>query len=427
MPETINGWLNPFFISLLTSTGIGLIIGIEREFNAVAEKDHDHFAGIRTFPLVAVLGCVITFLSQNGADWLLVVATAAFIALVGVAYYISSIAGQHGVTTEVSLILTFLLGAMTAMEFIREALVVAVITTTLLSLKGKFQAIISQVTEEEIFALVKFIILCMLLFPFLPDEQYGPNGLFNPREIGLVIVLVTGLSFAGYLLAKFAGTGKGTLLTALLGGLISSTAVTWVLSSRSKESDRSFSNIYAAGISLASAVMFIRVALVTFIFNKDVFILLIIPCVLMAVSQGVFAYFLSRGNVKPASESALKLGNPINLLNALGFGVIYVGIGLLVFYSDKHLGNQGLYISGLISGLADVDAITISMAKFAHASSKTEVSVAVIVIAMMSNTLVKGCISYFKGSREMGKKAALALGTAIATGGTYVLIRQLFF
>jgi len=414
MQDVLSPYLSPYLLSLVVSTGIGLIIGLEREFRKANERDH--FAGIRTFPLAAILGCIITFASLSVTNWLIVVALFAFILFVSATYYIRSSSGHSGVTTEISLIIAFVLGAMTSLHLIREALAAAVITTTLLSLKGKFHTFIQTITEDELFAFIKFIILCMLLLPFLPDAHFGPGDILNPQEIGLIVVIVSSLSFIAYLLIKFTGTHKGILLTAFFGGLFSSTAVTWMLSSRSRADEQLNSTPYAAGIILAGSIMFLRAALVTLIFNKAIFLSLIMPCSLMFLTGLAFVIVLMRKEKDTQPFPEADLGNPINIVNALGFGILYIAIALLVYYANKYLGNRGLILSGLISGLADVDAITINISKLATVSGSITLSAIVILIAMTSNTIVKIGIALAKGAPRVRKSVSLGLGAAILAG-----------
>ena len=202
--DRLNDFLSPYLISIIVSTGIGLIIGLEREFRKTNEKDH--FAGIRTFPLVSLSGCAIAYIGDATSKWMVVAGLAAFMGLVTTTYVIRSSKGYTGMTTEISLIIAFVLGMMASQQLIKEALAIMVITTTLLTLKGKFHSFVLKITEEELFAFVKFIILCLLLFPFLPDVDYGPDGILNPRDIGLIVVIVSALSFITYLLIKFTGT-----------------------------------------------------------------------------------------------------------------------------------------------------------------------------------------------------------------------------
>jgi uncharacterized membrane protein (DUF4010 family) len=420
MPDALSPLITPYLLSLLVATGIGLIIGLEREFRKIPEKDH--LAGIRTFPLVSILGCTTTYIALSISPWVLVGASFAFILFVSTTFYVRASPGHSGITTEISLIITFALGAMSSLQLTKEALAAAVITTTLLSLKGQFHTFISKITEDELFAFIKFIVLAMLLFPFLPDTHYGPDGIVNPQEIGLIVVIVSSLSFVGYLLVKFSGTQKGILLTAFFGGLFSSTAVTWVFSSRSHTPGSPHADLYAAGITLASSIMFLRVALVTLIFNKTLFLAVLGPCIVMSVTGFGFAFFLARNTKKIEATSEVELGNPVNILNAFGFGLLYVCISFLVLYANEYMGNKGLVLSGLISGLADVDAITISMSKFAGVAEKITVSALVIIVAAISNTLIKIIISSVKGSRELKRKVSLSLGVTILTGALYILV-----
>jgi uncharacterized membrane protein (DUF4010 family) len=422
MHDTINNFLTPYIMGLLVATGIGLIIGLEREFDVDTK---DKFAGIRTFPIISIFGCIVTFLSQALSPWILIVSFPGLLLFISIAYYAKSQKGDLGLTTSLTLLLAYILGIMSALHYIREALAATVLIITLLSLKTKLHAIVARITQEELFAFVKFTVLALLILPFLPDAKYGPNGLLNPRDIGFVVVIVSSLSFLGYLLIKFGSAEKGILLTAFLGGLFSSTAVTWVFSSKSKESPE-LSSHYGAGIVLASSVMFIRVTVVTFLFNKDILSVLWLPCVLMSITGSVAVYIIIRNSKKKIAKQEIQLGNPLNLLNALSFGLLFVGISFMVYYANVYLGTSGLYLSGLISGLTDVDAISISMSKFALATSKIDLSVNVIVIAILSNTIVKLFISVFKGSPQVKKKIAFSFGAIVLVGGTFILIKNLF-
>lgn len=422
MEDVVDRYISPFLLSLLVSTGIGLIIGLEREFRKAGEKDH--LAGLRTFPLVAILGCIITYISSALTPWLVVATLFAFMLFVGASYYRRYSPERPGITTEVSLIITFILGAMTSLQLIRDALAAAVITTTLLSLKGKFDKFVSTITEEELFAFIKFIILCMLLLPFLPDKQLGPGGILNPREIGFVVVIVTSISLTAYLLIKFTGAYKGILLTALFGGLFSSTAVTWTLSIRSSMPGQSGGAPYAQGIILAGSLMFLRVALVALIFNQALFVPLLLPCLAMFLTGLAFVLYY-REREKDVPAVTLDLGNPTNIINALTFGLMYIVIALLVYYGNEYFGNQGLLLTGLISGFVDVDAITINISKLTTATAGINLAVSVILTAMASNTIVKVGITIVKASRDVKMKVAIALGTAIAAGVLTMLIKSL--
>ncbi|MDO6472579.1 MgtC/SapB family protein [Maribacter sp. 1_MG-2023] len=411
--------LDPYILGVLISLGIGLILGLEREYNNL--KEDKGFAGIRAFPIVAIIGFTLGSLTETYSTWLPIIGLGAFIFFLGFNHlYKETVEYERSFTTNIALIATLILGLMVSAEYYRNAVATAVIIVTLLSLKTRFHTVIRNITSDELFALIKFSIIALLILPFLPNNNYGPNELINPFEIGSIIVIVSFLNFIGYFLVKFVGSKKGILLTAILGGLISSTAVTWSYASRSVESPE-LSRKYAAGIIIASAIMFPRLALLTYIFNSALFMYVAIPFAVFSVICLIVSLILIKEDTnKP--DTNINLGNPMNLLNAIGFGVIYVVILFAVFYSNQYFGESGLYYSALIAGLADTDAITISLAKFASDTEKIKLASSVIVTAVMSNMLVKLGIALFKGSKVTGKLVGYTFAGIIVIGVLYVVI-----
>ena len=415
--EGISEFTDSYILGVLISMGIGLIIGLEREYDKLKDQG---FAGIRTFPIVAILGFSLENLTDKFSVWILIIGLGAFILFLAFNHiYQKQEEYGKGLTTNLALIATFVLGIMVSAQYYRDAVATAVIIVTLLSLKTRFRTVISNITSEELFAFIKFSIISLLILPFLPNKVYGPSALLNPFEIGSIVVIVSFLNFIGYFLVKYVGSKKGILLTAILGGLISSTAVTWSYASRSEESPE-LSKKYAAGIIIASAIMFPRLALLTYIFNGDLLMYLALPFSLLTIICIVVSLVLIQRDTKKP-DTNIKLGNPLNILNAIGFGAIYVVILFAVFYSNKFFGESGLYYSALISGLADTDAITISMAKFSLDSEKLELASLVIIAAISSNMLVKLGISIFKGSKTTGKLVGYTFGSIILVGVIYIL------
>ena len=419
--QSISEALDPYILGVFISMGIGLILGLEREYTNL--KRESGFAGIRAFPIVAILGFTLGSLTVLFSFWLSIIGLGTFILFLGFNnFYKEEYNFNRSFTTNLALIATFVLGLMVSAEYYRNAVATAVIIVTLLSLKTRFHSVISNITSEELFAFVKFSIIALLILPFLPNNTYGPNDLINPFEIGSIIVIVSFLNFIGYFLVKFVGSKKGILLTAILGGLISSTAVAWSYASRSIESPE-LSKKYAAGIVIASAIMFPRLAFLIYIFNNTLLTYLALPFGIFTLICLIVSLILIKDNTdKP--ETDIKLGNPMNLLNALGFGVIYVIIQLAVFYSNKLFGESGLYYSALIAGLADTDAITISLAKFALDGEKLKLTSSVIVAATLSNMLVKLGITVLKGSKITGKLVGYTFGGIIIIGILFSFINH---
>lgn len=408
MHEILNNLLTPFLLSLIIAVGIGFIIGLEREFDNLS--GNEHFAGLRAFALMAVLGCIVAFLSQEFETSVIIAAIPSVIIFISVFHYTKIKKDNFGIVTELSLLLVFLLGILSGYHLIKEALAVAVIASALLTLKSKFREAVRRITSDELYAFIRFALLAFLLLPYLPDKGFGPSGILNPQNIGFVVVIVSSLSFAGYFIIKFFGEKKGILFTAFFGGTFSSTAVTWVFSSRSKENEN-LSFLYAAGILIASAVMFARVAVVAAIFSMEVFMWLVIPCALMMACSLVFAYFIAKRNAPQSHQSGenVSLGNPLDLMNALMFGLQYIAITLIVYYANFFLGTKGLFLTGLISGLADVDAINISASKLSLVQITPSVAAIVVLLAVISNTVFKIGECMIKGSSKLRMQVLYAL------------------
>jgi uncharacterized membrane protein (DUF4010 family) len=404
-----------YLTSLFVSIGLGLIIGLEREFRLVSQKDR--FAGIRTFPLVTILGSIVGLLSQTTSPWLTVIALFGMILFAGIAYFVRSSSGHTGITTEVTIVIAFVLGVMCSAGLLKEALAAAVVTTTFLSLKDVFHSFVSRITQEELFAFIKFAIISMLMLPFLPDQGYGPGEILNPWDIGVVIVTISILSFASYILMKFAGAQKGIIIASLLGGLISSTAVTWVFSGKSKN-DETRDSHYAVGIILASSIMPLRVSVVALIFVNSLFQQLVIPCALMSAAGLFYSYVLFRKKSASSHVQALDLDNPINLANAAYSTILYIGVLLLVYYSKIFFGQNGLLITGFVSGIADVDAITIAMS---NVISTSHLPIYIVILAMTSNNLLKIIIAATRAGDHIRSKIITGLSLIAIIGIAYML------
>jgi uncharacterized membrane protein (DUF4010 family) len=408
-----------YLTPLLVSIGLGLIIGLEREFRLVSQKDS--FAGIRTFPLVTILGYVIGLLGQTVSPWLTVMAVFGMMLFAGIAYFVRSSSGHTGITTEVTIIIAFVLGVMCSAGLLKEALAAAVLTTTFLSLKNVFHSFVSRITQEELFAFIKFAIISMLMLPYLPNEGFGPGKILNPWDIGVVIVTISLLSFVSYILMKAAGPQKGIIISSLLGGLISSTAVTWVFSGKSRKDDTQDLN-YAVGIILASSIMPLRVSVVSFIFVNPLFPQLIIPCIAMSIAGLLYSYLLLRKRSPISKVQAIDLGNPIDLANAAYSTIIYIGVLLLVYYSKMLFGSGGLLITGFAAGLADVDAITIAMSNIIATS---HLPVYIVILAMTSNNMLKILVAFLRASVGIRSKVITGLSLITGAGVVYMVGRAL--
>lgn len=413
-------FLPPFFQGLLVATGIGLIMGLEREHQ---QREETHrFAGLRTFPMATILGFVTGTISDQYMPELLPAAILGFFLLIAVAYFMQAQRESIGLTTEFALVLAFGLGALVSVGHYAEALAVAVVATVLLSLKEEFRWFVKQISHTELAAFIKFFVLVLLLLLLLPDERFGPEGLLHYRELGWIILLVSSISFAGYLLLKFGGSTHGILLTALLGGLFSSTMIAWVFGARSRETP-ALSRSLGAGILLSSAVMYMRVLLLTGLFSAEVAWQLLFPCTLMLAITLVAVWYFHRSKDESEQTDQLPLGNPLDLKNAVFFGFLYIGVTLFMYYSRQWFGESGAYVSGMISGVADMDAITISTAKWAKMTSEADYGANIVAIAALSNTLFKATVATLRGHASMRKYMITGFGAVLLAGGIWLAIR----
>lgn len=413
-------FLPPFLQGLLFATGIGLIIGLEREHQQQGELRH--FAGMRTFPLVCIFGFLVGTLSDQYMPWMLPAATIGLLLLVTLAYFIQAREGSWGLTTELAVMVAFSLGVLVAVGLPAEALAVAVVTTVLLSLKEEFHWFVKQISQTELAAFIKFFVLAFLFLLILPDQHFGPEGLLHYRELGWIVVLVSSISFVGYLLLKFTGSQRGILLTALLGGLFSSTMIAWIFGARSREMP-GLSRPLSAGILLSSSVMYVRILLLTGLFFPPVTWQLLFPCTVMLLLSLAAVWYYNREWDREGQVAQLPLGNPLDIKNALFFGLLYIGVTLFMYYSREWFGESGSYLSGVISGVADMDAITISTAKWAKQSSAVDYSANMVIVAAMSNTLFKAMVSILRGHASMRRYMIVGFGAVLLFSGAWLAIR----
>ncbi|EDP70440.1 hypothetical protein FBALC1_06773 [Flavobacteriales bacterium ALC-1] len=403
-----------FLIRMLVAVGIGLVIGLEREFSNFQKGDI--FAGLRTFSIVALCGFVCTFLSFIYFSWVFIAGLFAVIIIVAIWYWISAKQGDIGSTTEFALIFTYLLGGLTMLGYIEYSLALTVIILVLLSLKPKFKILVGQLTQDEVYAFIRFVIIALLILPFLPNTYYGPFEVINPQEIGWVVVLTSGIGFIGYILMKFLGSNRGLLLTGIVGGLVSSTVISWIFSKKSKETP-TLSNGYALAIFAAATIMIIRVLFWVFLFNKSVLKDLFVPLLIVLIAAfGVTLFFYKKQQTKQRSEEKIPLGEPLNIREAVFFGLLYSGILLLVSYASDTYGEKGIYVTSAISALTDIDAISISVSKLAGESIQFLTAQNAILLATLTNTIIKIGITLWFGCKALKKKVLFGYGIIFIAG-----------
>ncbi|MCW5900758.1 MAG: MgtC/SapB family protein [Flavobacteriales bacterium] len=419
-------------VRLAVAAGIGFLIGLEREFaKRVREKPADpsplvekQFAGLRTFTLIALLGFLAALSAHNLGAWFFGIILAGFIALLVTSYVASIRKGEIGATSEITALITFLLGGLAYEGHLLFIIIVAVLVLLLLSFKLPLHRFVTMLTEQEVRAIIEFVIISVLVLPFLPNEGYGPNGTWNPKEIWTMVILVSGISLVGYLLAKVMGTHRGTLLAGVIGGLVSSTAV--ALSFARKGHDQtSGARHLALGIIAAAAIMFLRMLLELYVVNKALALTLTLPLAFIAATGLITAWWMQRSN-KHQPETQPLLTNPLNFRVALQFAVLYALVRWLVVWADERFGQAGTYVAGALAGITDVDAITLSMARMAREASWETEAMITILIAATVNTLVKFTIVMVVGGAEMRRLVTpgfVGMAVAAAAGMVWVAVR----
>lgn len=411
-----------FLVRLLVSLGIGVLIGLERQYTAMKEEATGYL-GIRTFTFFALLGCIAVLFYFLFSPWIYMALFLGLVILIAVAYWQTALQGDRGLTTEVTALLTFVLGSMAGYGLIAFSLMITVLVMVFLSSKFKFQSLVGKITAAEGYAFIRFVVLALLIFPFLPDENMGPYQVLNPKDIGWVVLLTSGLGFAGYLLIKTLGNQRGILLSGLLGGLVSSTSTTWVFAKKSKENPK-VSTSCATAILGASSILYIRVGVWTSLFHPPLFqALLAYLILLLLASLGVTVYTHLKEKNSPSASENSAVAKPLDLLGALVFAAIYVVILLAVSYANETFGDQGTLISSAIAGISDIDAVSISVAKLTGSSISLPLAEVAILIACLSNTLVKLGLGGYLGSPQLRKLLLRGYGfTGVCCLGIILLI-----
>ena len=390
------------FFRFGAALALGLLIGLEREFKHVRENESTKFAGVRTFALIALIGCAAAMLGDEmGTPWVFVFGFVGVTGIVIAAYITTAKQGSFGITTESACLLTALIGALCFYDQLGLAVALTVATMLLLSAKVELQRFTRTLTQEDIVAVVQFGIVTAIVLPILPDEPIGaaPFDVLTPRKVWLMVVLVSGLGFIGYGLNKFMAGNKAIALTGFLGGLVSSTAVTLTFSQRSREVSI-LCNAFAVAIVIAWVTMFVRVIVEVLVVNQPLAGDVWIPMTAAAVAGGLYCYFLYRkGSSNDGASEDVEMGNPFSLGKAVTFGAVYALVLVVARAAQMYFGDQGIYVSAIATGLADVDAITLSMAELSQPGGSVSLDVATraITLAAVSNTVVKAGIVFATG------------------------------
>jgi uncharacterized membrane protein (DUF4010 family) len=407
---------------LATALAIGLVIGIERGWKQRGEAEGERAAGLRTHALSGLLGGAWGALTlgagQPAGVIALALAFSAFSAVIAVFRYRELVRDNtFGATTVVAAMLAFALGALAVIGDKTAAAAAAVATALLLALKAALHEWIKRLTWAELRAGLILLAMTVILLPLLPDRELSPSFPVNAHEVWLLTILIAALSFAGYVAIRLAGPSVGVLLAGLAGGLVSSTAVTLNMA-RLARNDGERSNIFVAGVLVASAVMMMRVLVIVGFINAGLLWLLAAPLLLAAVTLGGIAgYLASWGQEDCPVGQPLTLHNPFELRVVLEFGALLAIIMAAARLLAGRAGAEGAIALAAVSGLVDVDAISISLARLAPQGIAPAGAATAILVAVLANSVTKIALGTTAGGFKFGKAVARSTAAAVAAAG----------
>lgn len=407
---------------MLEKIGIAVLlsglIGLERQ-KRFQKYSNQMFGGIRTYTLMGLLGA-LSFILSSYSILFFVVLSSGFLLFLIVSYVVTSRKiDSSGATSEFASILVYIVGILSAMGQFVLATAIALLVLAILHFKDPLHKWAKHLKNAEIVSTIEFAVIAFVVLPSLPNTEYGMYGFFNPYIVWLMVVLISGISFASYIAMKVLGARKGIGAIGFLGGLVSSTALTLSFAGESKK-DNSIVNPYVAAIIIACSAMFFRVLVEVGILSPDLVGFVALPMVVMGTTGMLFAVFFWFGKEKGKRQTLEKevktVKNPFALMPALKFGVFFVLIMFFAKFGGKTFGEQGIYLTSAVSGLVDVDAITVSIANLFKDGLSKEVAVAGITIATIVNTIVKGSMLFILGGRKVSLRVCGVFFVIILSG-----------
>lgn len=416
----------PFSLTLFEQLGItvalGGLIGLQREHAG------SPLGGVRTFPLIAVLGTLSVHLEPSPESvWLMMTGFVCItaLAIAGNLIFASQLHGDRsthaGLTTEVAMLLTFTIGALLARNETIVAVVLAGAVAVLLQFKAELKHFTGKLDAYDIKAIMQFVLLSLVVLPLVPNHKMGPYDVLNPHNIWLMVVLIVGIGLGGYVAYKFIGQRAGLLVNALLGGLISTTATTLSFARQTKISPNTEA-ISTVIVTLASSVLFVRVLVEISAVSPVLLAHSAIPFGILFFLTTTIA-MISWARAKHSVSSSMEHKNPTELKTAIVFAILYAGVLLGMAAVKDWIGDEGLYVVAFLSGVTGVDAVTLSTARLVHESLlPAEVGWRVICVAILSNFIFKLAVVGFIGTRIFFGHVAIRFLVICAAGLALLLL-----
>lgn len=416
--------MNPLLTAVVVSACLGALIGLIRQWRE--QSDHGpevDFGGVRTFTLWAVLGCLSAYLSEHHLSTVLPAVLVLIAAQFVVVHFRETRDGKSGSTSFAAMLLTCLIGALVHWQQVQSAALVAALTMLTLGSKKPLHAWTRDFTPEDIRATLQFAAITGVILPLVPNRSLGPYDAFNPFSTWMMVVLISGIGFAGYILMRVLGAQAGITVTGLVGGLASSTATTLAFSRRSKE-DPARASSYALAVVLACTVMLVRVVFMIGVIDDDLARRLALPFAAMALPGALYAaynWFVNRRH--RAEVDTPTLHNPLSLSTALKFALLYTLFAFLVKAATQTDWKNSLLPLSFVSGLTDVDAIALLMANSVQDKSVAlELAGKAVVLGAIGNSLAKGLLAVSLGAGVLRRDVAMVLVATIGVGVAWMVL-----
>jgi len=403
-------WL--IYRDLAIALAAGLLIGVERGWTMRDEQRGTRVAGIRTFGLIAAMGGLVALIAES----LSLVIAAILLAGVVTMLLISHFRTMHepdgrSITNFVVSLVALCLGLLAGSGYPALAMAGAAIVAALLSMRSELHGVLKKLGPTDINAMVRYALIALAVLPFLPGRAFGPYDAFNLQHLWLVVILVTGLSFAGYVANRIFGESHGTVVTAVIGGAYSSTAVTASLAQRLRGAE-SNQRTLAAGIALASAVMYVRVLLLTFLIADFALLplaMILAPAALVAAIAGLL---LLRRSGAAKSDVTVDTRNPVHLLPAFFFAATVAVMSLAARWAEAKFGSSGIAYLVMIMGSFDVDAAIITLGTLPSGTVTANLAGFVLAMTVLANMIFKAGVAGFAAGWKNGRSAVAALAAS---------------
>jgi uncharacterized membrane protein (DUF4010 family) len=376
---------NPGYeLRFVIAIALGFLIGLERE---TTKKEHKKLiiGGVRTYPIISMIGFGCGWLFKMGVEFILPLGLLAISVLISIAYFAKIKEGRFGITSEVTALLTFLIGTLSLLVDIWIPMALGIINALLLSEKTELENYVAKLDKVEFLAVLKFLLITLIIYPVLPDKDYTQFKL-NPAQIWLIIMLVSSIGFVGYYLIKKFGSKAGLRLSGIMGGIVSSTAVA-ISSGRIARQDPSKANLALQASILASSIMYLRILILIWVINFSFIQELWWRLLFLAVIGIVLSFGLAKDSAIDNHSEITGLKNPFEIKPAVIFALLFIVLTVVTDYIKTYLGSDALISLSIIVGITDIDPFILSLVN--NTKEINRVIIQSIIIAMMSNTLIK--------------------------------------